>query len=284
MAWRGKSVKRKREVPWIHTFVCLLEPEMLSVPHLEESRFYEACGIGKKVINFHNNMGDHTYLTEHLYSTFPPLRDAGGYILAKSDRGKRLIKIPIPPLGYSIQFLRHEVDIKRAPLYIIPLQRGLTLNTPIEEVCPVMERCLNCDKDFPLFELQGHFHLCQKNEKHCLKRSPECPEEGTKSDDDEDLATAIILSLLVVFAVLIIQIKLRTVKTCENGLETETSSCQSAEVQIEESPILIPNISNIDTQSTAEIENELDAAAILQSLTSLVDEGTPPRSNYVNVV
>ncbi|XP_047229246.1 uncharacterized protein LOC124872878 isoform X3 [Girardinichthys multiradiatus] len=231
---RGKSVKRKREVPWIHTFVCLPEPEMLSVPHLEESRFYEACGIGKKVIHFHNNMGDHTYLTEHLYSTFPPLRDAGGYTLAKSDRGKRLIKIPIPPLGYSIQFLRHEVDIKRAPLYIIPLQRGLTLNTPIEEVCPVMERCLNCDKDFPLFELQGHFHLCQKNEKHCLKRSPECTEEGTKRDDDEDLATAIILSLQ----------------------ETETSSCQSAEVQIEESPILIPNISNIDTQSTAEIENE----------------------------
>ncbi|XP_047231453.1 G2/M phase-specific E3 ubiquitin-protein ligase-like isoform X2 [Girardinichthys multiradiatus] len=83
-------------------------------------------------------------------------------------------------------------------------------------------------KDFPLFKLQGHFHLCQKNEKHCLKRSPECPEEG--------------------------------------------------------SPILIPNISNIDTQSTAEIENELGAAAILQSLTSLVDEGTPPRSNYVNVM
>ncbi|MEQ2268318.1 hypothetical protein XENORESO_019890, partial [Xenotaenia resolanae] len=45
-------------------------------------------------------------------------------------------------------------------------------------VCPVMERCLNCDKDFPLFELQGHLHLCQKNEKHCLVRSPECPEEG----------------------------------------------------------------------------------------------------------
>ncbi|MEQ2246136.1 hypothetical protein ILYODFUR_035128 [Ilyodon furcidens] len=32
------------------------------------------------------------------------------------------------------------------------------------------------------------------------------------------------------------------------------------------------------------IHCRLDAAAILQSLTSLVDEGTPPRSNYVNVM
>lgn len=131
---RGKSVKRKKNFTWMHTFVCLPEPDALYVPNPEENRFYEACGIGKKDIHFDNNVGDHAYLSEHLYNNFPPLRHAGGYTLAKSDRGKRLVRIPIPPLGYTIEFLRHDVDIKRAPLYIIPLQRGLTLNAPIERV------------------------------------------------------------------------------------------------------------------------------------------------------
>lgn len=131
---RVKSVKRKRSCTWTHTFVCLPEPDALHVPNAEENRFYEACGIGKKDIYFDSNVGDHTYLSDHLYNIFPPLRDAGGYTLAKSDKGKRLVRIPIPPLGYSIEFLRHDVDIKRTPLYIIPLQRGLTLNAPREMV------------------------------------------------------------------------------------------------------------------------------------------------------
>ncbi|KAK7160620.1 hypothetical protein R3I93_008314 [Phoxinus phoxinus] len=104
-------------------------------------------------------MGDHAYLTEHLYKTYPPLSEAGGYTLAKSDRAKRLNKVPIPASGYSIEYLRRFVDIKRAPLYIIPLQRALSLCLPVEEKSAVMERCLRCEKDIPICDLESHLRI-----------------------------------------------------------------------------------------------------------------------------
>lgn len=131
--YRGGSRGGKKEVPWNHFFVCLPEPDMTSVPNPEEARCYESCGIGKKVVCFANNQGDHAYLAQELYQSFPPLREAGGFTLATSDRSKMLKKITIPPFGYTIPFLRHHAEIKRAPLYIIPLQKGLTLIPPVLE-------------------------------------------------------------------------------------------------------------------------------------------------------
>lgn len=131
---RGLAQRRRRETPWSHHFCCLPEPDALSVPKKEEVEFYETCGIGKKLITFNKNTGDHSYLSQHLYSAFPSLREAGGYTLAKSDRSKNLTIIPIPAAGYSLEYLRCRVDIKRAPLYIIPLQKSLTLNPSRMEV------------------------------------------------------------------------------------------------------------------------------------------------------
>lgn len=124
----------KKVVLWNHFFVCLPEPGLDHVPNSEEANFYEACGIGKKMIHFTDNRGDHTHFTERLYESFPPLKEAGGFLLATSDRSKLLNRIPIPPSGYSIPFLRQHADVKRAPLYIIPLQKGLTLIPPVLEV------------------------------------------------------------------------------------------------------------------------------------------------------
>lgn len=114
-------------MPRTHLFVCLPRPDAVVVPNAEKAHFFEQCGLGKKMITFLNKIGDHAYLTEDLNKAFPPLRDAGGYTLAKSDRGK---------IQYSIEYLRRFVDSKRASLYIIPL---LTLCPSVEEVtqCPV---------------------------------------------------------------------------------------------------------------------------------------------------
>ncbi|KAL7408084.1 hypothetical protein ABVT39_018006 [Epinephelus coioides] len=189
--WKG-SRKRKREVPWTHTFVCLPEPGAEAVPNPQEANFFGECGIGRKTITFNNNMGDHEHLSDVLYTTFPPLRGAGGYVLAKSDRSKKLNGIPIPPSGYSIEYLRRHIDIKRAPLYIIPLQRSLTLHLPVVEVPTVMETCLMCYKDIPLCDLARHLTSCTKSDE-CEEMTSHHSEDS--SNDDEDLALAIYESL-----------------------------------------------------------------------------------------
>lgn len=125
--------KRKRETPWSHTFICLPDRQWSSMPTVEEARYYSSCGLGRKTVWFPHNEGDHSFFSEHLLSAFPPLRDAGGFLLARGSRGKALEEISIPPEGYSLSFVRSACT--RAPLYIIPLQRSLTLTPPpVDEV------------------------------------------------------------------------------------------------------------------------------------------------------
>lgn len=152
------SRKRKREVPWRHVFVCLPEPKVDQVHTPEEAHFFSLCGLGKKTVCFPNNEGDHLFLNKILCSAFPLLQDAGGYVLARSDRSKRLLTIPIPPAGYSLGYLRSCPEVKRAPLYIVPLQCGLPLCPPVDVATPVMERCLTCMLELPLCDLAKHLN------------------------------------------------------------------------------------------------------------------------------
>lgn len=120
--------KRKRETPWSHAFICLPEPQWNSMPTVEEARYDIYCGFGQKTVWLPHNEGDHTYFAEHLFSAFPPLREAGGFVLSRATRAKVLEDIPIPPEGYSLSFVRSSCT--RAPLYIIPLQQRLALSPP----------------------------------------------------------------------------------------------------------------------------------------------------------
>lgn len=86
------------------------------------------------MVVFPHNEGDHSFLCEHLFIAFPPLRDAGGFVLARGCRDHRLEEIPIPAEGYSLIYVRSSTT--RAPIYIIPLQRSLTLSPCAnDEVC-----------------------------------------------------------------------------------------------------------------------------------------------------
>ena len=110
------------------------EPGAEVVPNPQEANFFAECGIGRKTITFTNNIGDHEHLSDILYTTYPALCGAGAYVLSKNDRSKKCNGIPIPPSGYSIEYMWCHIDIKRAPLYIILLQRSLTLHPPVVEV------------------------------------------------------------------------------------------------------------------------------------------------------
>lgn len=94
----------------------------------------EKCGLGRKLITFSNNMASHSDIAECLYQAFPLLRDAGGFILARSDRKKELTNIPIQTSGYSVAYLRQYCKGKRTPIYIIPMQKHLVLQPPEEKV------------------------------------------------------------------------------------------------------------------------------------------------------
>ncbi|XP_029938316.1 cleavage and polyadenylation specificity factor subunit 6-like [Salarias fasciatus] len=144
--------KRKWETPWSHIFICLPEPQWSSVPTAEEARYYSSCGLGRKTVWFPHNEGDHSYVCEHLLSAFPPLPDAGGFVLACGSRAKVLEHLAIPPEGHSLSFVGSVST--RAPLYIIPLQRSLTFTAPpADEVPKVMEKCLTCQSIIPLCDL-----------------------------------------------------------------------------------------------------------------------------------
>ncbi|XP_041830782.1 uncharacterized protein LOC121633001 [Melanotaenia boesemani] len=176
--------KRKRETPWSHTFICLPDPQWTCMPTVEEARYFSSCGLGRKTVWFPHNEGDHLYFSEHLFSAFPALRDGGGFVLARGSRGKVLEQMPIPPEGYSVSFVRSAST--RAPLYIIPLQRSLTLSHPsVEEVPKVMETCLSCQSLMPLCDLADHILECTGKE------------ESRNDEDymDDDLAVAIQQSL-----------------------------------------------------------------------------------------
>ncbi|XP_078811933.1 uncharacterized protein LOC105357912 [Oryzias latipes] len=242
---RGPAQRRKKEVPWSHFFFCLPEPETVSVPTKEEALYYEECGIGKKLVTFARNTGDHSFLSEHLYSAFPLLTEAGGFSLAKSDRRKQLSLLPIPASGYSLEYLRCRVEIKRAPLYIIPLQRALTLQPPHIETTAVMERCLSCQVNVPLCGLAQHIKTCAQTQERAEEAQLLSDERTDNEDEDADLAAAIFESLQA-----------------------------DVVVQIEEPPIVL---------DIEQGEQEKDLASILKDLQSQVDEGPAPPHNCIHV-
>ena len=66
---------------------------------------------------------------------FPKLKDAGGYELLRVGGRSRLLEvIPIPPGGYTIDYLKDVVQ--QAKVYIRPIQANLEVETELSHnVC-----------------------------------------------------------------------------------------------------------------------------------------------------
>lgn len=89
---------------------------------------------------FKNKKGDFKHIQEGLYNNFPKLREAGGFELYRQQDGKSLCYITPPASGYTIPFLKYTYGIKSAILYVLPIQRSLSMDpVPLdeEEVCAV---------------------------------------------------------------------------------------------------------------------------------------------------
>lgn len=60
-----------------------------------------------------------------MIDNYPKLASAGGYELLRQGAGRQLEEIPIPPAGYSADYLKSVVH--NAKVYVRPLQTSLNL-------------------------------------------------------------------------------------------------------------------------------------------------------------
>lgn len=81
------------------------------------------AGLGKKTLAVDH--GDTEDLHRSIIDAFPQLSDAGGYeLLRLSEVNRRTLElIPVPPSGYSAEYLKECVH--QAKVYIRPIQRNL---------------------------------------------------------------------------------------------------------------------------------------------------------------
>ncbi|XP_065151963.1 uncharacterized protein [Paramisgurnus dabryanus] len=313
---KGRPLKRKREVPWSHDFICCSKTDTTTVPNMEHLRLLDKCSLGRKILTFPDNMGNHSHVSESLYAAYPHLHDAGGFFLARSNRKKELLKIPIPPEGYSVDYLRHHCDIKRAPIYIILLQRDLPLQQPLEHVSAVTEKCLTCNQMLMLSTLAEHVRTCKSKNIEDEEKSEAEENVSSSSSDDEDLRLAIELSfqdtgLCTADSSVSVSVHpvaadavhqpteaLQLPQTQDQTMAANQTYRETAQSVIvlssdDESTSLNTNmILDVDTSSNAPANTNHDGSAtvksnleiILENIGRRLDTGPAPLSNNINVM
>ncbi len=87
------------------------------------------AGLGEKHISlFYYGSADEMY--EELVNIYPKLASGGGYELLRQGAGRQLDAIPIPPGGYTVEYIKSIVH--SAKVYIRPVQMSLDMTTPCD--------------------------------------------------------------------------------------------------------------------------------------------------------
>jgi len=136
---KPKKSKKKRPSIWTHDFVCLSSTTCAKIPTSLEAGELMRAGLGKKSLSV-LSFGNSAELHEEIVSTFPGLKDAGGYELLRvgETKGERnlLVVIPQPPEGYTVEYVKEVV--RQAKVYVRPLQRDLSMEAqPLDRSHPV---------------------------------------------------------------------------------------------------------------------------------------------------
>ena len=139
---KGKApAKKNRYVPffqpketWTHNF-CLLGCVSDDIsPSKDEIVLLQKAGLGKRKIVFPNKNADHDGFMNILEKEYPKIKEGGGIELLRAvggGGGQRKLEVLSPgPQGYSITYLRNNICIGQATIYLRPLQKDLDL-TPL---------------------------------------------------------------------------------------------------------------------------------------------------------
>ncbi|KAJ7377170.1 hypothetical protein OS493_030369 [Desmophyllum pertusum] len=151
---------------WTHEFCVLADKDQRQTPSTAMKQQLREVGLGQRRIVFTNKKGDFKHIQEGLYNNFPKLREAGGFELYRQQDGKSLCYITPPASGYTIPFLKYTYGIKSAILYVLPIQRSLSMDpVPLDEEevddsCVQTQECYQCGIDVPLRNLREHLNTC----------------------------------------------------------------------------------------------------------------------------
>ena len=97
--------------------------------------FPTTSGLGKKNLSFLED-ADSDEIKLEIADKFPKLKESGGYeLLRVGARNRKLEVIPIPPGGYTVQYLKDVVQ--QAKVYIRPIQADLDLAVDSMVTCNV---------------------------------------------------------------------------------------------------------------------------------------------------
>ncbi|MEQ2273593.1 hypothetical protein XENORESO_006221 [Xenotaenia resolanae] len=109
---RGRGPARKRSIivspqlhSYTHRFCCLEDKHMELVPNRSVKQMLEAAGLGEKRLTFQGSPTSPEEFKDFILSSFPKLRDGGGFEILKiagSTRSQQLMVIPCPNSGYTI--------------------------------------------------------------------------------------------------------------------------------------------------------------------------------------
>lgn len=122
--YSGGRSNRGSNTTWTRSFIGLASAGQQVPPTAAEKIELTLTGLGEKKISFPNN-GKAVQIHEKVIETFPAL-EAGYEILRSGDgRAKELILIPMPPNGFTVEYLRSVMG--QAKGYIRPLQRDIFL-------------------------------------------------------------------------------------------------------------------------------------------------------------
>ena len=112
-SWKPKQKTKlyhqfKPKESWTHVFVCLSENDDNNVPTQDEKRVLQLADLGETKIVFSNKNGAFPHVRSTLEDHFPKLKDVQGAfkILRASGARSILELIPMPPLGYTVPFLK----------------------------------------------------------------------------------------------------------------------------------------------------------------------------------
>ena len=122
---KGGKAKRAKRSTWEHKFICLSSCGKEEPPTPFEKAELIRAGLGPKNLSFFED-GSTKEFKQEILSSFPKLRDGGGFELLRTAtrNSKILCIIPHPPGGYTAEYVKSIVC--QAKVYVCPIQKDLS--------------------------------------------------------------------------------------------------------------------------------------------------------------
>ena len=119
---------------WTHDFCLLSDPNRCLTPSVKHLVNIKDAGLGRKRIVFPDKKSSFSKVKQVLESEYPKLKsEDGAFELLRAEGGgsnRPLCLIPIPPIGYSITYIKEMVGPSTL-IYIRPIKSRISIEKPI---------------------------------------------------------------------------------------------------------------------------------------------------------